>query len=893
MSNGFDWQTEDEAEKAWAGWDDPQQPTPPPPKGFNIRSLGRYWRLIAVVSTLSIIAGLVIWRQVSQRAEATMQAIRADVVSSYNLTHTAAASGDEELFRSLLSGRDSGWTQANLFLFQQNQLFDRPQMGLRANPANLPFTLPTEADEQAADQSTVEIELSPDLIQAEVVAVRPFTLLTHEQAAAAEPVLLRQTSLYRRGSQHWLLSPPLNEYWGEWQAIEGERLTVLVPERDLAIGERLAADLDQLLHRACAELADLDCPGAWHITLRLEGDPALLREMAEQSVRPSPNSVIELPAPTLVGLPVEDNEAQAEVGYQALLRGYGDQLLRASIGDLLGYDCCRDVLVFNALVDYQLSQLGLRPWPVNEATYQRVLDERVRQTDLERLWRAADDTLYPYTYTDENWPASLYAFIDYLLGALPDSSPAEMIRHLNDSNNFNTWLEGVLADQPDQETTTLLRAGLDRAWWLAAYQAGSETAAAELPPQALYLICTSLDDPEGTELSTMLSYIPERDEWQEVYRTDGFAWPVLLPGKTRLLLQGFSPAEQQWGLEMWQNGEARPLANWTTQARITFGEIDPGERYLTVYIFNDTLQRIEPMLYDLDACQDGECAITELPGYVRWSPDGENAIYMEADGSIFPTTIAVDNSRWNMTNEFGIVGSASLFLGKSANQDENGLEPIGEGYSPFWISADTYGYIQPFEDSSGDQGIIVGDVASGNKQLLLTTAELEQQLPEASPTGELQIVYVAPHPIHTDLLFIAAVEPRTPANSQIYLFSVERNQPIPILRLQTDFDINHSLGFSPDGRYLVVTGRDNTIATRQEPTAVLLLHEIEGGETTPFLTRQAAFIASHAYDWSADGQWLTFVMADNLVAAVNVNERFARSFVHNEGACTSVAWLDE
>jgi len=152
-------------------------------------------------------------------------------------------------------------------------------------------------------------------------------------------------------------------------------------------------------------------------------------------------------------------------------------------------------------------------------------------------------------------------------------------------------------------------------------------------------------------------------------------------------------------------------------------------------------------------------------------------------------------------------------------------------------------------------------------------------------------------PTDRDLLFIAVVAVANRSDSledgRITIFSVDRNAPRPILRLQMDYDIYHSLGFSPDGRYLVVTGRDESTAARSDPAALLLLHDIANNETTPFLTRQPTFIASQAYDWSADSQWLSFVMADNLVAVVAPDERYARPLIHSHGACTSVAWLNE
>jgi hypothetical protein len=159
--------------------------------------------------------------------------------------------------------------------------------------------------------------------------------------------------------------------------------------------------------------------------------------------------------------------------------------------------------------------------------------------------------------------------------------------------------------------------------------------------------------------------------------------------------------------------------------------------------------------------------------------------------------------------------------------------------------------------------------------------------------GQLHLIYVAPHPTNSDLLFVAVAVMEQRRSERMLILSINRNSRLPLPRLQTDNTVFHSLGFSPDGRYLIVTGLDTSFTARSDPAGILLLHDIEQNETTPFLTRQPAFINSHAYDWSADGRWLAFAMDDNLVAVVSPDERYARPLIHGYGACTSVAWLNE
>jgi hypothetical protein len=401
MATGFDWQT-DETETDQALWDEPAPETPRP------AGAGRRWSLLAAIGILVIVLALVVWRQVDRRVEQATQKVQSDVVGSVNLVHRAVESADEELFRSLLSGRSIRWTRATLGLFERDLLFDRRQLGMVASPLELPLVLapdPAAQNEQTAINATVEVTLSPDLTEAEVVTPQPYLVSPSNQPGETETVWLRQTAVYRLGKEGWLLSPPLQAFWGSWQTVDGERLDVIYPERDSRVAGRLAADLDALLMRACSEVNNLDCPAGWHVTLRLEHDPDILVELNDRWLRPASDGAVELPAPTLVGLPVEGDEEAAEAGYRVLLRMYGSRLLRSVLGELTGYDCCRQMLFYRVLVDRLLSELRVQASPVTRIQYGRLLQERVRLENLRSDWFVDDD---PQDRDQEQSPWRIY-----------------------------------------------------------------------------------------------------------------------------------------------------------------------------------------------------------------------------------------------------------------------------------------------------------------------------------------------------------------------------------------------------------------------------------------------------------------------------------------------------
>ncbi|HRO89457.1 MAG TPA: hypothetical protein PLC06_03065, partial [Promineifilum sp.] len=266
MPTNFDWQTEeDNRRRPESLWDDSSgSPAGPPARR-------RPWRMIGLIATLVLIVGSVVWWRVDKYIDATLQANRNDVIASHNLLQRAVADSDEEVFRSVLSGRMPAWTDAELDVFYRQLVFDRGPLGLTPVEGSLPVILSTTEGEVDADQRTADIELSPDMNEAVVVVDHPFQV-----TATGETVVLRQTSIFRRGGSRWLLSPPLDEFWGDWITVEGEYLSLIYPDRDAPTAARLAADLDEEIGRMCATLEEINCSGDLHLTVRLDTDPTSL-----------------------------------------------------------------------------------------------------------------------------------------------------------------------------------------------------------------------------------------------------------------------------------------------------------------------------------------------------------------------------------------------------------------------------------------------------------------------------------------------------------------------------------------------------------------------------------------------------------------------------------------
>lgn len=886
MPANFDWQTEEDDRRMQASlWD-----LPPETQGDEKSRRRPPWRLIGLVAALVIMVGAIIWWRVDRRIDATVQAFRSDVIASHNLMQRAVAESDEEVFRSVLSGRMPAWTAGELEVFAAQLVYDRSPFGLIPVEGSLPVILPEPDEETPAGERSAAIEFSPDLNEAVVSVEHPY-----RRETTNETLVLRQTTVFRRGDFRWLLAPPMDEFWGEWITREGEHLSLIYPRRDAEIAVRLADEIDGEIKRLCVTLDDIECSADLHLTVRLDTDPVTLAVLSQPlgALRRAREreDILELPTPTLVGLPIEDDPSLAEAGYEALRDGYARHILGAAIAQAVGWQCCDDSLIFNYLVEYQLSEMGLLEWPVGENDYRRILDSRPRLSDISSYIRGR----VPIQLSAERlW--ELRAAVDFLVKGIPGTSPSELQRVLDRTSSFNEFLDRVVSQSAADSDTSML-AGLDMAWWLFAFNSLNATAGDSPPPlpgEELYMACTALDGNQSFDSSILLRYQPHNEKWDELYRLQGFIWMSSLPEPKTLLMQEFAVENEAWRTNLWRNGgiSTAYLPPATGEYAISFGETDPAGKTMIAYTFEPQMEIIQGFRIDLTNCAES-CQTSEIPGRPRWSPNGEWAVYM-GDNASFPEDLLITaNDRHILLQSLDTPRPQSLALGAGdTTPDSPALIPIGEGRSPFWLDNQTFGFIKRITTDGplvlAEDEIVLASLDNPIPATLVTAADIIEFLPGDYPPRRISIAYVATHPNWPDILFIVVLDQR---DQRAYIVHYDLETRLAEVRLDLIYNLNHSLSFSPDGRYLVLTGQDRNVVVSNDDNAVMLVHDIAANTTIPLMTRLPFFLPSVVYDWTEDSRWLAVAMDDNLIGLIAPDEGYTRMLPHGYGACTSVAWL--
>jgi hypothetical protein len=489
---------------------------------------------------------------------------------------------------------------------------------------------------------------------------------------------------------------------------------------------------------------------------------------------------------------------------------------------------------------------------------------------------------------DNVWAAHLVT--DFLLHATEGVSAADLQRRLERVRTFNQFARGVLDSAGNGRPVP---SDATQAFWLYALQRAAEAESeVSLADKALYLGCTAPGESEATELSQLLRYDVATDEWTPLYDVQGFLWMTPLPDRETLLLQEFSAAGESWQTRYWRDGEVAIayMEEDSTAWAISLGQSDPTGRWLALYRYSrDGGELVEPLLIDLATC-DETCASESDLGLPLWSPDGEWRLYT-GRGDIFPGSVIIVNGRHILldTTDPFVVQAITVV---SSDQSPVTTPSVDRGYSPFWLDERTYGYIRRLPGLTatvaGSDEIVLASVDDPTARTILTSTSLLELLPDDNRMRQLNLAYVVPQPGQPDKLIIAA---RDSISEDAFVFLHDRATKQTELRLTLAADFNHSLGFSPDGRYLVLTGTGYQPNDPDSNLAPLLLHDIAANRTIPLLARLPYFLPSVVYDWTSDGL-LAVALDENLIGLIDPDSGGVRLLGHNRGVCTSVAWLE-
>ncbi len=797
----FDWQTDETVD-----WEEPPQVQPPPRPPAPRR---RWLRPLLLTFTILVVSTLLVYRLLSQRVNNAAEDVEADVLTSHQFVSETAVQKDWDLLVTFVSGRDSGWSAGQRQVVEQGLFYNRPAFGLAWQP-------------QTITNTPITVTLSPDLRSAELLAQQGYTIQIGN--GLTETVVLQQTAVYRQGANSWLLAPPLTAYWGGTQFSQGHYLYTSYPTRDETISQQLARDLDTKLIELCTRFPDLRCPDNLQVSLELSADPASLVTAQERQNSLSGGVAgrlsLRLPAPTLLGLPLD------EAGYQALFRGYATLVVTAVISEQTNWVCCNHIVFYQAIVDEQLQQLGIQPPPNLNPIYTFLAEDPFRLEEFQTTWQMADLN----AATEALWPAPVIQF----LRQTARISPVAMQRELMQTSNsgYNAWLMQLLG--PAYATPE----EVERAWARFLHQnnpANQTPPPINLPTQDLQLLCLPVGEGHANLYRYQLT-TQQLNQETILERPDGFM--IGLPDDSGVVVGDRLTPGDTASMFFWHNQEKKAL-RWDTENNLRVALPMMSDPAGKLVLFNTVTESAVPAgSLPIESCLQGEeCTLRLYAGFPTWSPDGSRVIFTV--GSETP----------------GDEGRSPGMLLLSDN-DGSSTQFVDNGSSPFWLNNSEFGYVAT-DEATGVPQVYVTDINGREPSVLFTAQDLPLERSDISNQQiPLRIDYVAPHPNNPAQLFVGTklVLP----GGIGYLFTYNWQDKTTSLLFEWDGEptlARRGYRFSPNGRFfLLTTYREFSDAWH------LYLYDTQLGTTQTVPLRGIYRLPLHWYlDWSADGNWLSLV----------------------------------
>ena len=860
----FDWRTEQDEGEVW-------EEEPKAVADGDRPRRARRWSVVLLAAILLLVAAFLVRREAQRRLDEAAATVEEEVVSSHRLGLQAAQRGDDELFVTLLSGREPSWTEVQKALLEAGFLYQQAGRLFGLQPAGEP--------------QVVDVSFSPDLRAAELRMTQAYHL---EAAGSAENVELQRTFVYREGQQRWLLSPPEPEFWGSRESVTHGSLTVDYPARDEEVVQRLARDLSAMLAEMCQTLEELECAPGWWMRLRLEKDPDSLLALGEAEAAVPNGPAVTLPTPSLVGVPADAEGA----AYEALLRGYARHLAAAAIGDLVGWDCCGDgVLFYQALLEEQLAQIGLGPEPATRNDYLYLIDEGVVEGVLFEVvndyWREPEPVPI-----GEEVPTAVHAFLAYLRDEGLASPASAMQRSLSTTEppSLLRWLEPT---DPMESVATVrneVSSGFRSFVWRRMQEASEQTELPEglsLPHQDLLLACGGSVGDGGLDLYRY--DLASGSISLEAELNAGYVQMVGGAAHATVAVLAFNEGSDELDI---RNFVWRPDGGLVTVAGPDGPETERiwmplsygpnGE--LAVFLYTLPAEESQPSagLVDVESCRPGGCGIETLPGLPIWSPSGDHMLAQ----NVFQEEIL-------------------LYLRTEGDTD---WKEVARAWAPTWIDDDVYAYI-PYSDEVRLGSLWATTVSGGEGQRLVSAEELRAALPSGISARRVTVSWASPDPRDERRLYVGA---RAQSGGGLLLFSADRATGATswlegqvtvtfVDHLEEAVNFDHIGGWfgaqdivSPDGQWLLVgTGPPDP------SNSGILLYDLQNRETV--LRSRAQWSTGGFFGqsstWSPDGAWLVRPVAgviDVLAPSYEVDGRpYRRLIVHDFEICSQAIWIGD
>lgn len=838
MTN-FDWHTDEDAEQL--DWQDDQEPSHKPKLSSKWK-----WRGLMLVMLLLIGAGGFLYWQTEKRVSAATEATKNDIIDTHMLMMATAGEGDVDLFKANLSGSDVNWTDEQITAVSEQQFFMRQSYQLMFRSAGPP-NKPTLDD----------ITLSNNFMAAEVRYTQPY--IVDLTGGITETVTLAYTAVYRQGTDRWLYAPPRRDFWGDWKTYSYSHLEIAALEREDELISEYGPRLNRYIQQLCVG-GGFVCDDDWQLQVRFAPDEQLgFGNTRFDLIREDASTQLNLPTPTLIGIPEETAVTDP------LFNQYTQIVLFKAMAELAGYECCQARHLFNEVVAKQLSELGIRPFPITTEDYTAVYNEW-DQLAVRQLW-----------YSPVSTPLeSLHAQIAfaYIQAEQPTITNADLIEGISQQDDFDylDWLEQFFGEA--YRADGVFEAQLEQFILSQSTYAKTEPLTS-LPTADIQLQCQD----NFRRLLALHKYDLQTHSWQTYFEyqspegENSFVYVSPFGTNGEFLLfdndipDNLQDSEVSQTIFIWINEQLVPLTAYdVTNINLQGRSYDKDRNRLQIEMVDTTTNEFNYITFDLNQCNASGCKQIETPFFPDglWSPNGNLLLFNDIQRLTSPPVLAGDILVSNSEGEL---------VDNIADYSRNA----------FWIDATHIGYIQ-FETVSESWQFMVHDLDSGQSSAVFTDEVIHTHIPPEYQDTSWQISHIYSNSDNERFILVAS--------------NVAIASTLPPAHFLIDLNVSEGAN-APEVEFVGLLGPDVSVDINEDWLMYInyssfdgiffetVLQNIETEQNYTFSTTQFPFNL-----WSPDKNWLIYGRNLQTIALIEPNSGHQQLIPHPYSNCDILGWVE-
>jgi hypothetical protein len=218
---------------------------------------------------------------------------------------------------------------------------------------------------------------------------------------------------------------------------------------------------------------------------------------------------------------------------------------------------------------------------------------------------------------------------------------------------------------------------------------------------------------------------------------------------------------------------------------------------------------------------------------------------------------------------------------------------VGNGWSPFWLDNETYGFLRPQTVNDGgmlrSETHLVAAVTDDDRvRLLADYNELLDAIPAEQRPESLTLNYAMTSPQADGRIYLVGMDVSS-GDLYLLIYDTATDETVLAQTFSGLLVAYPPIRFSPDGRWLTLNAR-----LRDETRSLFLLYNIDSGagQIYYFPLHEKLVLPQWLPHWTVDGRWLLLTQGDHLALFAPDFSYQTRLYYKDGLRCQAAVWVE-